>query len=718
MLGQVISRVWVVALLCLNSFGLPSRATAVQMPDPDLLMSETGLMLLVIDDVPGTMVKAKKFFDGVYKEHREKGVLGPLQTPLTQYIFQQAKGDQPTHWLIKAVDSIATEGTELEKVWRPIAEKLAKDPTQVTLEEEDEVIAAFARLFKGKMFIGEEDHKPYRTTIFGFEYDPQVFDWMSELRLIAARQRERYGYEDQSATVSGVEMIHLPNEGWFVFAVNDVVYGVVDRKSDGVFELVKKVLLINSDDLHEGGMRSCRHYQRVFATMIDRQVPCDLFMYVDMKKIFERTNNPASAIESEFVRDFSKGEKLYSDESGYSPGIGFCVRIDNDGRELTCEINQPTLVPFVGGIEKVKNGFRPIEIPKSIELSPNVTRTLAFHPAHSDYPVYCHPAPRNDLITTFASIMFYEDPDNEYHREMIESRDVLSVIQELASDDNTGFPIRYQRFSFPIAEYECRGTALEIPRTAVGTIDELCDRFNEQLVRKKYYARSLAYWSRQATPVFIGVDDLRSLLAREWDFSNNYGLPPRLDFQSIPDETLQLTIFGQTKKHGNFIVFAGFLSVDLILVQTDENIFAFSCEDSRLISALIDGLDFSNERLIEVPGSFWALLRPSDSVIQFLCISNNNMAGPSDNQRLFRQLSLHDGDMMSDDLSRQLVHETSVLYQFWSVVISEMKFVDYVNPNYAGHELFQLRKQHGLQFQALLFRDNSLVQIQSMMLGE
>lgn len=718
MLGRILDRGWIVLLISASLIGTSRWCEAKQMPDPDLLISETGLMLLVIDDVPGTMVKAKKFFDGVYKEHREKGVLGPLQTPMTQYIFQQTKGDQPTHWLINAVDSIATEGTELEKVWRPIAEKLAKDPTQVTPEEEDEVIAAFARLFKGKMFIGEEDYKPYRTTIFGFEYDPQVFDWMKELRLVAERQREQYGYEDQSTTVSGVEVIHLPNEGWFVFSANDVVYGVVDSQIDRAFDLVKKVLLTSSGNLDEGGLRSCRPYQRVFATMSDSQVPCDLFMYVDMKKIFERTNNPASVIKPEFVRDFSKGERLYSHESGYSPGVGFCVRIDNDRRELNCEIAQPTLAPFVGGIEKLKNGLRPIEIPKSIELSPNVTRTLAFHPAHSDYPVYCHPAPRNDLITTFASIMFYEDPDNEYHREMIESRDVLSVIQELASDDNSGFPIRYQRFSFPIAEYECRGTALEIPRTAVGTIDELCDRFNQQLVRKKYSARSLAYWSRRATPVFIGVDDLRSLLAREWDFSNNYGLPPTLDFQSIPDETLQLSVFGQTKKHGNFIVFAGFLSVDLILVQTDENIFAFSCEDSRLISALIDGLNFSNERHIEVPSSFLALLRPSDSVIQFLCSSNNNMAGPSDNQRLFRQLSLHDGDMMSDDLSKQLVHETSVLYQFWSIVTSEMKFVDYVNPNYAGHELFQLRKHYGLQFQALLFRDNSLVQIQSMMLDD
>jgi hypothetical protein len=41
MLGQVFLRGWVVALLCLSNLCLPSRANAVQMPDPTVFVSRT-----------------------------------------------------------------------------------------------------------------------------------------------------------------------------------------------------------------------------------------------------------------------------------------------------------------------------------------------------------------------------------------------------------------------------------------------------------------------------------------------------------------------------------------------------------------------------------------------------------------------------------------------------------------------------------------------------
>ena len=611
MLGHVISRVWVVTLLCLSSLCLPSRATAVQMPDPDLLMSETGLMLLVIDDVPGTMVKAKKFFDSVYKEHREKGVLGPLQTPMTQYIFQQAQGDQPTHWLIKAVDSIATEGTELEKVWRPIAEKLAKDPTRVTPEEEDEVIAAFARLFKGKMFIGEEDYKPYRTTIFGFEYDPQVFDWMKELRLVAERQRERYGYENQSTVISGVEVVHLPNEGWFVFSVNNVVYGVVDRELDKMKVYIDRILhLREGQEPKWSAFRGSRRFQRVLSEANNAsQRKSDAFLFFDLANYNNRAFTFSSLLRQPEVRDMSDAidPERYDIVSCLSVAFTFSQNSD----ELFHRYCFPLKVPYVDRIQFLRDNFGPLDL-RTIGPIPPTARSFSWFSPIQNGKV---PNRLPDVLPRsrpWSRSIFFSNPNPKAWRRL--PPDVFSVLEHLVGvhegNDGLGYCILNVRHNDVNYYFPTVVLPIEIAVSPALLIEKL----------------KLAIDMNQLSPEILFQEYHTGIV--------DFPLPIQ-DYSSLPDHRLiefspEIQATSSEANAGSFRILAkrtigtcevsyvGNRRVNLVFAETNNQVFVIPNRNEFATSKMIEAITSSEQHFSQLPAEVLAQVRPSDRVVQCL----------------------------------------------------------------------------------------------------
>ncbi|MDP1562367.1 MAG: hypothetical protein Q8M16_13400 [Pirellulaceae bacterium] len=707
MLGQVVSRGWVVALLCLSSLGLPSRATAVQMPDPDLLMSETGLMLLEIDDVPGTMMRAKKFYDGVYKEYRERGVLGPLQTPMTQFVFQQAKGDQPKHWLIKAVDSIATEGTELEDVWRPIAEKLAKDPTQVTPEDEDEVIAAFARLFKGKMFIGEEDHNPNRTTIFGFEYDPEVFDWMKELRLVAERQRERYGYEDRSETVSGVEVLHLPNEGWFAFAINDVLYGVAERKLEKTRVYVERILdLSQSESPSWSPLRRSRRYRRANRNEIEAPLRGhDAYLYLDIQGVCRRMAIGTSYLPLRFQQDDLRSLR-FEDFACHNCWFKF----DTIGNKLHYKIVYPLYMPHSRKTRVIATEYGGVGIPKMLSVPRLAKRilTVQMNSLRPTFPTLGYPS-RIYLISTWPLDLA---PDAKIEWDEAK-QDFFSVIEGISSDKTDGFEIAYLAFGIEHADGLRELPGVMISRKQVRSAELLIRKLNSYMIE---YRLSIEPLFKGRCFMDWGLDQ-----SRDWGGLPDqvlFEVPERSDRSGELDTASPLRVLSIREVEDCVVFYIGTKDVTLVAIESDQFLYILPClyKTEYGIAQLITEITTSQVSDVPVPTEFEQLFSPEDDIKQVLYQKHFNSREFGIDMVM---AAIPDG-LGSGDLSLLIEQEVEESFSFLHIVLrcfrNSLGQADEVVER--EHLKFKRSLDPVDWFRDFLFRSDSMIQVGSMKLRE
>lgn len=698
MLGRILDRRWIVLLISVCLIGTSKWCEAKQMPDPDLLMSETGLMLLVIDDVPGTMVKAKKFFDGVYKEYREQGVLGPLQTPMTQYIFQQAKGDQPTHWLIKAVDSIATEGTELEKVWRPIAEKLAKDPTQVTPEEEEEVIAAFARLFKGKMFIGEEDYNPYRTTIFGFEYDPEVFDWMKELRLVAERQRERYGYEDCVTTIGGVDVIHLPNEGWFVFSIENVIYGVVERELEKTKLYVSRIRCMeNGRTLNWETLRSARRFQRGTSTPGASQgFSSDGQLYLDTENYFKRGTQRTTRLQ----QGSTEIKSSRFPEISWCSSCFFRFAIDESGRELRYCIEYPLLLPVEGPPKALVEEFEGVAVPESIRLSvsdvclsirlPNggvLNRAITWDGHHY-------------LLPQRLWFGLLKDDDNGFEENGREPDDLLEHFRRSLERMAPTIPIMIVSRKYEWNNYSLVANGMCIKADLIGSVVDFLQAVNDVPFDLKFVdldAYGVPRLDRYQPDVIELADSKKLKVDAELQHS-------KTRFQVLERRHMKTVD----------VFFVGVKVVEFVIIEKNGYLNVYSCQaiPKDQLEQLILSVVNSTDRTIAAKPRLIDMVKSNETVLELLYHTEPEPRGR--NIGLMPYIGNSGMNELQFDLRLTNGDDFSAIYFFYSV------FASLARPeNDSVEQLWNVSRSRPVDcFQAVTRRENSLVHVGCMMLPE
>ena len=623
MLGQVICRVWVVALLYLSSLCLPSRATAVQMPDPDLLLSETCLMLAVVEDLPATIVQGKAFFDHAYREYREQGVLRPLDTPTTQYYFGELncprsegsvlhdvnRKGRPGHWLMKAVDSIATKGTELESVWRPIADKLVKDPSRVTADDEDEVVRAFAALFSGKLFIAEEDFKPYRTTVFGFEYDPKVFDWMREFRLVAERQREQYGYDDDSATISGVEVVHLPNEGWYVFSIGDVIYGVAERQLEKT-----PIYLTRAIHLNEGRkptwdtLRSDRRFRRAVNGVSDfNEKIKGISFYVSFNDFFSRISQRTSSLNLRFAQQAVKVERPLGSPFDFYACYSCRFEFSSDGRSLEYVVANPLYKPGPKAIDAVHAEFGDVDIPKSIILPSTVNRMASVRLLHS-HPSISTAEQYNRLSPLPLSFL-----GNKFETSVVWSKDNLdfiSIIEGVIASEG----VRIDHLAFEEQYNGCWYVypGVMSPYSKFGNIEDMLREFRDycteneistsQLFKDEGMARWWVEWPREALP--------QCSVSQELEI-------PTSSFGSVGDD---LAVLAETKLNGCRVAYVGNSGIRLVMIESGGNLFIlpYCTGADYILMQVVEKLTHGISKDVVVPSEFHQLFAEGMSVKQLV----------------------------------------------------------------------------------------------------
>ncbi|MEZ6094285.1 MAG: hypothetical protein R3C03_08590 [Pirellulaceae bacterium] len=197
---------------------------AQRMPSPESILPENTLLLLQIENTGDTIRSCKAgWYDVVYREKLNSGKLKPLQTPIAQKAFSQSDRDGDAHWLNSALSNIkCNESPVFNRL-----EMLSRSRELLSSGEGgNELIEAISSLFSGGSFFGLLDSDPYLVPVFGFEYDPSVFDWFEEVRRTSHFQSKKGECDLKSESVLGVEVVHLPFEGLFVFSIDDVLYGV------------------------------------------------------------------------------------------------------------------------------------------------------------------------------------------------------------------------------------------------------------------------------------------------------------------------------------------------------------------------------------------------------------------------------------------------------------------------------------------------------------
>lgn len=738
MLGRILDRRWIVLLVSVSLIGTSKWCEAKQMPDPDLLMSEAGLMLVVVDDLPSTIVQGKKFFDGVYKEYREQGVLGPLDSPSTQFFFQGHRGQRndesflpdisterrPKHWMIKAVDSIATNGTDLERIWRPIADQLAEDSTQVTAADEDNAIRAFARLFAGKLFLGVEDYNPHRTTVFGFEYDSAVFDWLHEFRLVAEHQREQYGYEDESTTISGVEVIHLPNEGWYVFSVDNVIYGVIVPQIDKVRLYLERVLHLNENHKPTWkSLRGDRRFRRALVSELGSTIHGHgVFLYLNFREMFSRTSKQSSRLPSQKFHSQvldSKIKKCFDDFACYACSF----RFDDNVNALHYKIVYPLYSPTSKPLNQFLIEYDDVAIPKSLPLPANSQQVSLVRIRVPKPGFSMSKSPCRIFHMSIPTLNFY--PEKSYLWDK-DKADIFNILDGVSADSNYGFEINYFAYFARDSETLRRlqgsrhmpgamvsaasGTSAELLLSRMNTY---CEEHNISIASVLSNSRSLSVSSSMAE---WGRESIRWSPYPEQHLLDEPASDEVLD---SANEESSFQVLARRQVGNCEVLFIGVSKIEFLLVDSDEYIFVLPClsKSEYAVAQMIEEIAASNVASVPVPREFLQHFSEGYMTKQFLYQTKfNQTVRGIDRWFACAADSLVDGANLVNMIDYELNETFSLAYIVHRILLNALGGTD----EFVAEQIIPLMRSRDPVdwFRAICFQNGNAIQIGSMMLRD
>lgn len=227
-------------LLSLSVVLLNYDSAFSQMPaSPARLMQRNAIMLVETPNAQELINHLKRdYYDQFYRWAIDEEKIKPLELTGVRYALKTQKIEH-RHWLTTSAASICKRSFPAAKDLLSLIDAFVDNKFHISSDEEDEIVSNLSRLFPGRMFIGLENHSPYCTLVFGFECDPDSFDWLEELKATAAVQN---GNENAAGFSDGLQIFHLPLEEVYFFSIDNVVYGTADVSIDSCVEFAKEGL--------------------------------------------------------------------------------------------------------------------------------------------------------------------------------------------------------------------------------------------------------------------------------------------------------------------------------------------------------------------------------------------------------------------------------------------------------------------------------------------
>jgi len=258
--------------------------------------------------------------------------LAPLEV-LPAKLFQQMLGRR-NHLLLSSFGTVCdrsnvsfpeVERNRLEAIEHSLAVQISSDRSIAALYEH------FSNLFSGRGFFAIDKCEGMSVVVFGFEYDPSVFDWPKELE---ASCRAQSGILREAVdSTADFEVFYLPLEQCFIFFHNNVVFGIHSDIDDrrylgGLMQRVKRF------DSRNVSLLDSRYYQRVESRLAqDLREPYDIFVF--------------SRVEDLLLSSFeSKASQKAADRwLGWANTVGAIVRFGHNDNHFQYRVVYPTLVP-------------------------------------------------------------------------------------------------------------------------------------------------------------------------------------------------------------------------------------------------------------------------------------------------------------------------------------------------------------------------------------
>ena len=199
---------------------------------------------------------------------------GQHPRPLEPYYIRHFFFETPTevadpinhHWLLSLKNSFqstaASHGPN-NALTKAIDQLIPVNPDGEYDNNADPVVDQIAERFPGPGFVAAAGQGKWQTLYFGFTYDPQSYDWNSQLQACSETQEgERREFEN-------VTLRSLPLDGFSFYAWNNVIYGIGSTNLDQLQVLLKRQLEGKQTPLPDS-LSQQRRFQRAIAVARER----------------------------------------------------------------------------------------------------------------------------------------------------------------------------------------------------------------------------------------------------------------------------------------------------------------------------------------------------------------------------------------------------------------------------------------------------------------
>ena len=238
---------------------------------------------------------------------------------------------------------------------RELLRHLSQSDKVVEKGMESEVFRLLSSFFSGPAFFsGVTEEKVDLCFLFGFQYDPTIFNWPEELKISEAEQLD-------CVHSDGVEIFHLKSDGILFFTHKNMFYGYTGNLVEEFGRFSQHVVRENKPNR---SLATNRRYQRALSSLINKGNPCDMLVYFDAEAIGTYLKDSAEPLgmRINLITDLAQfkrvGDFILEDptenrtriiahsDSNWSPYLAAAIRFDINHNAVQYRVAFPLIAPI------------------------------------------------------------------------------------------------------------------------------------------------------------------------------------------------------------------------------------------------------------------------------------------------------------------------------------------------------------------------------------